>query len=84
MPSELRLPTKLDPLGHRALPALIGARQDQVTLKFCQPARDRDHEFAVWRGRIGRRIAKGFEAGTTLADRRERIEQVPSASRQAI
>ena len=58
----------------RSFAPLVGPSQDQMTLKLSQSPKDRNHQLAVWRGRIGPRIAERLEPRTTITDSRKGVE----------
>jgi hypothetical protein len=77
-------PTHVHAVGLGSRPAFAGPRLDQFFLKFSQAAQDRQHQPAVWSRGIGPGIGQRLEAGASLGDLIQGVEQVPRRSGQPV
>ncbi len=81
---ELWLAAHLHAAGLGELPALAGARADQLALELGQTAQDGEHQAAVGCSGVGPGVAQGPESGLAAGDRRQGVEEIAGGAGQPV
>ena len=79
--AQRRLAPEYSPAGFRTLDPFITPRSDQLALKFCHSAHDRQDQLAMWRRGVQPRVFQCLDVCSGRLDFVQQSEQIADGAR---